>query len=64
MPYLVNAKRNFSNLVIKVLISFCRTILLGSGIEKMIRKAKENHESCKDAAIAALRDLGLDNYNC
>ncbi|PWA81988.1 Armadillo-like helical [Artemisia annua] len=40
-----------------------RTLLLGNGIEKIIRKAKENHKSCKDAATAALRDLGLDNYN-
>ncbi|KAF9622689.1 hypothetical protein IFM89_032610 [Coptis chinensis] len=39
------------------------SILLGNGIEKIIRKAKENHESCKDAATDALRDLGLDNYN-
>lgn len=40
-----------------------RIILLANGIEKTIRKAKENHESCKDAATDALRDLGLDNYN-
>ncbi|XP_077224852.1 ARM repeat superfamily protein [Tasmannia lanceolata] len=40
-----------------------RTILLSNGIEKIIRKAKENHGSCKDAATAALRDLGLDDYN-
>lgn len=40
-----------------------RALLLNNGIEKIIRKAKENHESCKDAATAALRDLGLDNYN-
>ncbi|KAK1313385.1 hypothetical protein QJS10_CPA06g02124 [Acorus calamus] len=40
-----------------------RTILLSSGIEKIIRKAKETHESCKDAATDALRDLGLDDYN-
>ncbi|GAB4837965.1 hypothetical protein Ancab_027493 [Ancistrocladus abbreviatus] len=40
-----------------------RKILLDNGIEKIIRKAKENHESCKDAATDALRDLGLDNYN-
>lgn len=39
-----------------------RTLLLSNGIEKIIRKAKENHESCKDAANDALRDLGLD-YN-
>ncbi|KAI3889797.1 hypothetical protein MKX03_033835 [Papaver bracteatum] len=40
-----------------------RTILLANGIEKIIRKAKENHVSCKAAATDALRDLGLDNYN-
>lgn len=40
-----------------------RTILLNNGIEKLIRKAKGNHESCKAAATDALRDLGLDNYN-
>ncbi|XP_057502527.1 uncharacterized protein LOC130786264 [Actinidia eriantha] len=40
-----------------------RTLLLNNGIEKIIRKAKENHESCKEAATDALRDLGLDNYN-
>lgn len=40
-----------------------RTILLGNGIEKLIRKAKMNHKSCKNAATDALRDLGLDNYN-
>lgn len=45
------------------LIPFCRTLLLGKGIEKLIRKAKGNHRSCKDAASDALRDLGLDNYN-
>ncbi|KAK9162856.1 hypothetical protein Syun_003758 [Stephania yunnanensis] len=40
-----------------------RAILLGNGIEKIIRKAKESHESCRVAASAALRDLVLDNYN-
>ncbi|CAJ1932791.1 unnamed protein product [Sphenostylis stenocarpa] len=40
-----------------------RTILLNNGIEKYIRKAKETHSNCKDAATDALRDLGLDNYN-
>ncbi|KAL7002779.1 hypothetical protein U1Q18_003936 [Sarracenia purpurea var. burkii] len=40
-----------------------RTLLLSNGIDKIIRKAKENHESCKDAATDALRDLGLDDYN-
>lgn len=40
-----------------------RTILLSSGIEQIIRKAKASHQSCKDAATDALRDLGLDDYN-
>ncbi|XP_016552835.2 armadillo repeat-containing protein 6 isoform X2 [Capsicum annuum] len=40
-----------------------RTILLGNGIEKLIRKAKMNCKSCKNAAADALRDLGLDNFN-
>ncbi|KAI3675276.1 hypothetical protein L1987_84864 [Smallanthus sonchifolius] len=40
-----------------------RPILLSNGIEKIIRNAKENHKSCRDAAVAALRDLGLENYN-
>ncbi|GKD03894.1 armadillo repeat-containing protein 6, partial [Tanacetum coccineum] len=36
-------------------LSLHMTLLLGKGIEKIIRKAKDNHKSCKDA--------GLDNYN-
>ncbi|PKA55479.1 hypothetical protein AXF42_Ash006681 [Apostasia shenzhenica] len=40
-----------------------RTILLNAGIEKLIRRAKGSHGSCKDAATAALRDLGLDDYD-
>ncbi|KAH0451989.1 hypothetical protein IEQ34_019288 [Dendrobium chrysotoxum] len=40
-----------------------RIILLSSGIEKLIRKAKGSHDSCRNAASAALRDLGLDDYN-
>ncbi|KAJ8766622.1 hypothetical protein K2173_001142 [Erythroxylum novogranatense] len=40
-----------------------RTLLLSHGIEKLIRRAKENHETSKDAATDALRDLGVDNYN-
>lgn len=39
-----------------------RTILLNNGIEQYIRKAKQIHSNCKDAATDALRDLGLDNY--
>jgi hypothetical protein len=37
--------------------------LLKEGVEKLIRKAKAIHGSCKSAATDALRDLGLDNYN-
>ncbi|GLJ48430.1 hypothetical protein SUGI_1022200 [Cryptomeria japonica] len=40
-----------------------RPIILEKGLEKLIRIAKTNHESCKDAAASALRDLGLDDYN-
>ncbi|XP_076956316.1 uncharacterized protein LOC143631429 [Bidens hawaiensis] len=40
-----------------------RPVLLSNGIEKIIRNAKESNKSCRDAAVAALRDLGLDNYN-
>lgn len=40
-----------------------RTILLGNGIEELIRKAKMNYKSCRNAATDALRDLGLDSYN-
>ncbi|PIN20457.1 hypothetical protein CDL12_06865 [Handroanthus impetiginosus] len=40
-----------------------RKLLLGNGIEELIRKAKQRHKSCKDAATDALRDLGVDNYN-
>lgn len=40
-----------------------RTILLNNGIEEYIRKAKQTHSNCKDAATDALRDLGVDNYN-
>ncbi|KDP38234.1 hypothetical protein JCGZ_04877 [Jatropha curcas] len=40
-----------------------RTLLLNQGIEKIIRRARETHETCKDAATDALRDLGLSNYS-
>ncbi|GLT55817.1 hypothetical protein SLA2020_289050 [Shorea laevis] len=40
-----------------------RNLLLNNGIDKFIRNAKDNHQSCKDAAMDALRDLGLDDYN-
>ncbi|KAF8410007.1 hypothetical protein HHK36_002527 [Tetracentron sinense] len=51
------------HIFLPLLLQICRTLLLNNGIEKIIRKAKENHESCKEAATDALRDLGLDNYN-
>ncbi|KAL0356793.1 UNVERIFIED_CONTAM: hypothetical protein Scaly_1365000 [Sesamum calycinum] len=40
-----------------------RKLLLSHGIEELIRRAKQSHKSCKDAATDALRDLGVDNYN-
>ncbi|KAH9317877.1 hypothetical protein KI387_019646 [Taxus chinensis] len=40
-----------------------RPLILEKGLENLIRIAKANHEGCKDAAISALRDLGLDDYN-
>ncbi|KAL9264446.1 Armadillo repeat-containing protein [Drosera capensis] len=39
-----------------------KVILLNNGIETIIRKARENHESCEAAAADALRDLGIANY--
>lgn len=44
-------------------VGVCRALLLGNGIENLVRKAKGSHEICKDAATAALRDLGLNDYN-
>ncbi|KAL2611903.1 hypothetical protein R1flu_023595 [Riccia fluitans] len=40
-----------------------RPIILEKGLEKLIRKAKATHIGCRDAASAALRDLGFDDYN-
>ncbi|VFQ65803.1 unnamed protein product [Cuscuta campestris] len=40
-----------------------RDLLLANGVEKLIRKAKSTHRSCKVAATDALRDLGVVNYN-
>lgn len=35
-----------------------------AGAEELVRAAKAAHPSqCKDVGSAALRDLGLDNYN-
>ncbi|KAF3435360.1 hypothetical protein FNV43_RR22449 [Rhamnella rubrinervis] len=50
------------NFCVTHLLSY-RTLLLNNGVEKHIRKAKQSHESCKDAATDALRDLGLHDYN-
>jgi hypothetical protein len=40
----------------------CRPLILEKGLEPLLRKAKDTHETCKDVGSAALRDLGLDNY--
>eukprot|EP00898_Chlorokybus_atmophyticus_P000992 jgi/Chlat1/1894/Chrsp145S00774 len=41
-----------------------RPILLETGVEQLIRRAKWAHPAeCKDVGSAALRDLGLDDYN-
>ncbi|KAK7273966.1 hypothetical protein RIF29_15034 [Crotalaria pallida] len=40
-----------------------RAILLNNGAEKYIRKAKQTHGNCKNAATDALRDLGVDGYH-
>eukprot|EP00850_Spirogloea_muscicola_P008167 SM000043S15795 [mRNA] locus=s43:249986:253148:+ [translate_table: standard] len=41
-----------------------RPLILERGLEDLIRAAKRNHkQACKDAGAAALRDLGLDDYN-
>lgn len=40
-----------------------RSAILNKGLEILIRHAKTNHASCRDAASAALRDLGFDDYN-
>lgn len=40
-----------------------RTVLLEKGAEGLLREVKAAYPSCADAGAAALRDLGLDNYN-
>lgn len=41
-----------------------RPVFLEKGVEARLRSAKAAHPaSCKDVGAAALRDLGLDNYN-
>ncbi|KAI3982356.1 hypothetical protein MKX01_037889 [Papaver californicum] len=55
-------KRGRTNLKGKNIFAEKGTISLANGIEKIIRKAKENHVSCKAAATDALRDLGLEQF--
>lgn len=40
-----------------------RPLLLERGAESLLRRIKRTYPACQDAASAALRDLGLDNYN-
>lgn len=41
-----------------------RPVFLERGAETLLRAAKATHPaSCRDVGSAALRDLGLDNYN-
>lgn len=41
-----------------------RAPFLAKDMEPLLRAAKAKHpKACKDVASAALRDLGLDNYN-
>ncbi|CAI5997117.1 unnamed protein product [Closterium sp. NIES-65] len=40
-----------------------RPIMVEMGLEAVIRNVKSKHKSCHDVCSAALRDMGLDNYN-
>jgi len=40
-----------------------RAVLLDKGAEGVLRQVKAAYPACADAGSAALRDLGLDNYN-
>lgn len=40
-----------------------RAVLLDKGAEGLLRRVKAAYPTCSDAGSAALRDLGLDNYN-
>lgn len=41
-----------------------RPILLNKGVEPLLRQAKKLFpEACHDVGSAALRDLGIENYN-
>jgi hypothetical protein len=39
-----------------------RSIVLGKGVESVLRDARKLVD-CRDVAVAALRDLGLEDYN-
>jgi ribosomal protein L17 len=64
-PVAAQMQRNACNMIRNIAVRSAenRTILLANGIEKLIRTAKANNETCRAAATDALRDLGLDNYN-
>ncbi|CAH2076951.1 unnamed protein product [Thlaspi arvense] len=64
-PTAAQMQRNACNMIRNIAVRNAenRTILLASGIEKLIRTAKANNEICRASATDALRDLGLDNYN-
>lgn len=54
--------RQMRNMVVRNLE--LRPVFLGKGAEDAVRAAKRAHpKSCTDVGSAALRDLGLDNYN-
>lgn len=40
-----------------------RASLLDKGAEALLRQVKCAYPSCAEAGAAALRDLGLENYN-
>jgi hypothetical protein len=41
-----------------------RPAVLGKGVEPLLRQAKTRYPAaCQDVGSAALRDLGLENYN-
>ncbi|CAI5458272.1 unnamed protein product [Closterium sp. Yama58-4] len=40
-----------------------RPIMVEMGLEAVIRNVRSKHKSCHDVCSAALRDMGLDNYN-
>uniref|UniRef100_A0A1J3HX74 Armadillo repeat-containing protein 6 n=2 Tax=Noccaea caerulescens TaxID=107243 RepID=A0A1J3HX74_NOCCA len=64
-PTAAQMQRNACNMIRNIAVRNAenRTLLLAIGIEKLIRTAKANNETCRESATDALRDLGLDNYN-